>query len=342
MITVPSEKLRSIGEAIFKAKGLNKEKAEFLVDTLIEANLTGHDSHGVHYYLGYTASIEKGNIKPDAEPIVINDTPTTAHIDGQWAQGQIIARKVIETAVEKAKENLVSAVGAFNCNHIGRLGYYTDWASKQGVIAILFANVGNPLVSVYNGMSKSFGTNPISVSVPTGKTNPFLLDYATSVVAAGKLSVARAAHNKIPDHWASDREGNPTDDPWALSKGGWLNPFGEYKGYGLQLVVELLGAVLTGSQSGLDPNRIPILTNGVLAIALNPEAFVGLEKFTEETDSLLGKVKQIAPLPGKRVLIPGEPELESKEKRLREGIPLPEETWTKIQELAERLAVDFS
>ena len=342
MIPVSAEKLREMGESIFKANGLSPEKAEFLVDTLIEANLTGHDSHGVHYYLGYTDRIEKGSIKPDAEPVIIKESPTTAHIDGQWAQGQITARKVIQTAVEKAKKNMVSAVGAFNCNHIGRLGYYSDWASKQGIIAILFANVGNPLVSVHNGMGKIFGTNPISVSVPTEKAEPFLVDYASSVVAAGKLSVARAAHKKIPDHWASDSEGNPTDDPWALSKGGWLKPFGEYKGYGLQLVVELLGAVLTGSQSGLDPDRIPVVTNGVLAIALNPEAFIGLDKFKEETDSLLGKVKELTPLPGKRVLVPGKPELESKEKRLREGIPLPEETWTKIQELALRLGVSIT
>jgi uncharacterized oxidoreductase len=341
MVSIPAEKLRKIGEGIFRAQGLSAERTQFLVDTLIEANLTGHDSHGVHYYLGYSNGIKKGSIKPDAEPTIIKETATSAHIDGRWAPGQVTANIVMETAIKKAESQMVSVVGAFNCNHIGRLGYYTSRAAERGVIALMFANVGNPLVSVYNGMGKTFGTNPISVSVPTGTSDPFLVDYATSVVAAGKLSVARASHAKIPTHWAKDKDAGETDDPWTLSKGGWLLPFGEYKGYGLQLVVELLGAVLTGSQSGIDPHRIPVVTNGVLVLAVNADAFIGLEAFKERADTLLERIKQIPSEPRKRIMIPGEPELETMTKRLQEGIPLPKETWKKIQELAGDLGVEL-
>jgi LDH2 family malate/lactate/ureidoglycolate dehydrogenase len=248
---------------------------------------------------------------------------------------------LIEVAVEKAKRNVISAVGAFNCNHVGRIGYYTNWAAQQGVVAMLFVNVGGPSVSVYHGLGKAFGTNPFSAAVPTGEAKPFLVDYATSVVAAGKVGVARAKEEKIPIHWARDKDGNPTEDPWALRQGGWLLPFGMHKGYCLQLLTELLGAVLTGSRTGADPNRMPPSTNGVLAIALDPGAFVGLEALKQGADEVIEYAKGFEPEPGERVLVPGEPEWESKEERLRDGIPVPENTWEQITELCDELGIDI-
>ena len=339
MIVVPAERLLQLGKDIFKAQGLAHEKAEFLVETLVEASLTGHGSHGVRYFIIYSDRIKESHIKLDAEPIIVQETPATAYIDGIYAPGQITAKKLMEVAVAKAKENMVSAVGAYNCNHIGRIGYYTNWAAKQGVIALMFVNVGGPSVAVHGGMGKSFGTNPISVGIPTGEAKPFLTDYATSVVAAGKVSVARDKHAKIPLHWTRDKHGKPTDDPFAFKDGGWLLPFGEYKGYALQLVSELLGAVLTGSRVGMDPDQIPPSTNGVFMIAVDPGAFVGLDTFREGVDDVIRRVKEIEPEPGKRVMIPGEPEWESKESRLAKGIPIPEETWDGIVKLAEELGL---
>jgi LDH2 family malate/lactate/ureidoglycolate dehydrogenase len=339
MIVVSAGKLSKLGIDIFKAQGLSREKSEFLVETLVEANLTNHDSHGVHYFVLYSERIKEGHIDVDAEPIIAQETHATALIDGKYAPGQIIARRLTEVAVAKAKENMVSAVGAFNCNHIGRIGYYTNWAAKQGVIALMFVNVGGPSVSVHGGMGKSFGTNPVSVGIPTEEAKPFLMDYATSVVAAGKISVARAKHAKIPLHWTRDKHGNPTDDPFAMREGGWLLPFGEYKGYALQLVSELLGAVLTGSRVGMDPDQIPPSTNGVFMIAVDPGAFVGLDTFREGVDDVIRRVKEIEPEPGNRVMIPGEPEWESKESRLADGVPVPEETWDGIVNLAGELGL---
>ncbi|MEE8354498.1 MAG: Ldh family oxidoreductase [Candidatus Bathyarchaeia archaeon] len=339
MIVVPAERLLKLGKDIFKAQGLAQEKAEFLVETLVEANLTGHDSHGVYYFVTYSERIKEGYIKLDAEPTITRETPTTALIDGGYSPGQITAKKLTEVAVAKAKAHMVSAVGAFNCNHIGRIGYYTNWAAKQGVVALMFVNVGGPSVAVHGGMGKSFGTNPISVGIPTEDAKPFLADFATSVVAAGKISVARAQHAKIPLHWTRDKHGKPTDDPFAFKDGGWLLPFGEYKGYALQLVSELLGAVLTGSRVGMEPDQLPPSTNGVFMIAVDPSAFVGLDTFRGGVDDVIRRVKEIEPEPGKRVMIPGEPEWESKESRLATGIPLPEETWDGIAKLAEELGL---
>ena len=340
MITQPADRLLKLGTEIFAAQGLALDKAEFIAETLVEANLTGHDSHGVSYYLTYSDRIRDGHIKIDAEPGITQETENTALVDGKWAPGQITAKYLIEVAVEKAREGMVSAVGAYNCNHVGRIGYYTGWAAEQGMIALMFANVGTPAVAVYGGLGEFFGTNPLSIAAPAGSASPFLTDYATSVVASGKLSVARAKHEKIPLHWARDREGNPTDDPFAVKEGGWLLPFGLYKGYCLQFVSELLGAVLTGSRTGRDPHRIPPSTNGVLAIVVNPDAFVGLDKFMQGADRLFSQAKSVEPERGSRVLIPGEPEWETKAERTRCGVPIPEETWEDIVRLARELGVE--
>ena len=339
MITVQAGKLIQLGIDIFTAQGVSQVDAEFLVDSLVEANLAGHDSHGAHYFARYSERIKEGFIKLDVEPKVIKETPGTAYIDGQWGVGQLTARRMTEIAVEKAKENMVAAVGTFNTNHIGRIGYYTELAAKQGIITTLYVNVGHPIVSVHNGHGPVFGTNPYSASVPVGGDIPFLVDYATSVVAAGKVSVAKAAKKKIPVHWTLDKDGNANDSPTVLAEGGWLLPFGLYKGMGLQMVSELLGAVLTGSRVGPSGITSPPSPNGVFMMAVNPEAFVGLDEFVKNTDSLLKQVKDWKPLDGERVMVPGEPEKETKAYRLANGIKLPVDTWNEIEALCKGLDI---
>lgn len=341
MITIPADHLRELGVKLFTAQGASLERAEYLIKSLVEANLTGHDSHGAHYYIRYSERIKNGHINVDEVPEIVKESPGSALIDGKWTFGQIAAKKAIETAVEKAKENMVAGVGVFNCNHIGRLGWYTDWAAKQGIITTMYTNVGHPSVSVHNGSGRTFGTNPYSASVPTSGDVPFLVDYATSVVAHGKVSVAKAAKKEIPSHWTRDKDGNVTTSSESLDNGGWLLPIGGYKGMGLQMVSELLGAVLTGSRVGPAPYTDPPSPNGVFIMAVNPEGFIGLDKFKMDTDSLLKTVKAWPSLEGEQVLVPGMPEEISKEKRLRDGIQLPEETWDGIVALCKEHGVDL-
>jgi uncharacterized oxidoreductase len=341
MITVPVEKLRKIGIDIFMAQGANGSDSEFLVETLIEANLTGHDSHGVQYYPRYSERIQQGFIKVKNEPKIVKETPNTALIDGNWAFGQKTAMKLTEIVIKKAKENMIAAAGAYNCNHIGRIGYYTSWAANHDIISNFYVNVGHPSVSVFNGQGKTFGTNPYSISVPTDGEIPFLVDYATSVVAAGKVTVAKNNKEKIPKNWIHDKYGRITDDPFDLSEGGWLLPFGDYKGYGLQLACEILGAVLTGSRTGFDENQEPPAPNGIFMIGLNPEAFVGIKEFKKNTGILLKNVKNVQAEPGKKVQVPGEPERDTKIKRIVQGIQIPTETWDQIIDLCEVLNVNI-
>ncbi len=341
MITIPVDQLRELGVKLFTAQGTSVGRAEYLIDSLVEANLTGHDSHGAHYYFRYSDRIKNGHIDIKAVPEIVKETPGSALIDGKWTFGQITAKMAIELAVEKAKENMVAGVGAFNCNHIGRLGYYTEWAAKKGIITTMYVNVGHPSVSVHNGFGRTFGTNPYSASVPTSGDVPFLVDYATSVVAHGKVSVAKAAKRDIPVHWIKNKDGNETTDPNDMDDGGWLLPFAGYKGMGLQMVSELLGAVLTGSRVGPAPYTDPPSPNGVFIMAINPEGFIGLDTFKMDTDSLLKTVKACPQLGDEKVLVPGMPEEITKEKRLKEGIQLPEETWDAIVAVCKEYDVDL-
>ena len=340
MIVKSSEQLKELGKEIFTALGASRDRASFIADTLVESSLTGHDSHGVIYFVRYSDRIRKGFIDVNADPVKVKETETSALIDGRWGFGQITAMRSVELAVEKARRNVVGAVGAFRCNHIGRLGYYTSWIAKQGFIGMMFANVGHPAVSVYHGLGRVFGTNPFSASVPVKGSDPFLLDYATSVVAEGKVSVARAKHEKIPENWIRDKSGNKTDDPNAMLEGGWLLPFGEHKGYCLQLLVELLGGILTGSRSGLDSENEPPSPNGVFSIAIDPGGFRDRDEFASKTETMLKKVRLTPNESGARILVPGDPEWETRRERLRCGIPIPEDSWQQIVQLSRELGID--
>jgi uncharacterized oxidoreductase len=340
MIVTEAQGLKELGVQIFVALGASKQKAELVTETLVKANLCGHDSHGVFFFPVYGNRIKQGYIHPKENPRIIKETPSSAYIDGRWGFGQVVAMKMMETAVEKAKTNMIAAIGAYNVNHIGRLGYYTTWATEQDMIGMMFANVGNPLVSPFHGTGRTFGTNPVSISSPTATGENFLMDYATSLAAAGKLNVARAKHAKIPTHWARDKNGNPTDDTNAFYDDGYLLGFGEHKGYGLQIASELLGAALTGSRTSMEDSKNPPSPNGVFCIAINPEAFVGLEAFKLKSAEVIKIIKSRKPEKGETVLVPGDPERISCRQRLREGIPLPEDTWWEISKISLELGLD--
>lgn len=340
MVTLCPEGLKSLGTKIFTAQGSSEKDAELLSRTLVEANLTGHDSHGVHYFLHYSDRIRDGWIDPQAQPEKVEDTVSHAVIDGHWAFGQVTAMRAINLCMEKARRNIVAAVGVRRCNHIGRVGYYTQHAAKEGLISMFFVNVNHPIASVYNGLGRRFGTNPFSLSVPTKSGTPYLLDYATTVVAHGKASVARAKNEGIPKSWARDRYGRVTKDPEVLWEGGWLLPFGGHKGYALQLAMELLGGILTGSFTGFDEEVEHPSTNGLLTICLDPEGFIGLGAFKENAEEMFRYIRSTEPTDGNKILIPGEPEKLTRERLLDEGVTIPDETWTQIVRLARDLSID--
>jgi uncharacterized oxidoreductase len=357
MPLLSAEHLRNIGISILAAMGAPRESAETVADMLVNANLTGHDSHGIVYLIRYADRIKRGIIDPKAKPKVVKETATTALVDGHWTFGQVTAKKTMEIAIEKARRNHISAVGAFNCNHICRLGGYTMMAAEQDMIGFLFANVVHPNVQPYGGDAGAFGTNPLSIAIPAGDMRPFLLDFATSAVAEGRVTLAAIKGEKIPLGWIVDKDGNPTDNPDDLYPPGAVRkedcgrlltigaqgPGQGHKGYCLSILMDILGGVLTGSGSVLDEIRYDS-QNGILAVVMNIDGFIPLSVFKKKMDSLFKGVHGIPVADGfqyDHVLVPGEPEWKMQEKRFRAGIEVAEPAWQEIIELAKELGLDL-
>jgi uncharacterized oxidoreductase len=333
------EQLESVTSAIFKAAGSPDPVASRLGQALVASNLMGVDSHGVVQIPGYVQWVREGQVQPAAEMEVVRETATTAIIDGHWGFGQVVAQKGMEMAIDKAKQSQIALVGLMNCNHVGRLGEYTMMAAERGLIGAAVANAGPEEVAPYGGASRVFDTNPISVAIPAGEASPFLLDYATSACAEGKLRVARNKGAKIPEGWILDKDGRPSSNPGDFYDGGVILPFGGHKGYALALMVDLLGGALTCAGCTCLPEYKG--GNGVVMIAIDIEAFRPMADFAENTDRLFAKVKASKTAPGfTEILIPGEVEAREQARRLKEGIPVDEKTWSDIVAVAKGLGVE--
>lgn len=345
MIVQSASTLTEISQRIFQAVGCSDDIAKRVTAALVDANLCGHDSHGVIRIPTYVEAVREGHVVADARPSVIRQTAVTALVDGHWAFGQVSAAYATQVAIEKAKGAGVSMVGIVRCNHIGRLGEYSTMASDAGVALIIVAGgFGGRGVSAvpFGGSKPLFGTNPISVGIPAGVQPDVLVDFATTAVAAGKIEVARAKKAPLPPGSIVDREGRPTTDPEDYYKGGALLPFGGHKGYALSVMVEFLGRVMTGADAYAEGTRGgPVYGHsGTLVLAMDPTVFVDAAQYADAADATLARLKDVPPAPGSSgVMIPGEPEARSRAERLVNGIPLAEDTWEKIQSTARSLGV---
>jgi uncharacterized oxidoreductase len=243
-------------------------------------------------------------------------------------------------AMQKARTQGLAAVGVFNCNHIGRVGDWVQMAAEQGMIGLAFCNGGGPggAVTPYGGRARLLGTNPIAAAVPVAGGPPVIADFATSVVAEGKLRVARNRGKSLPEGWILGPDGQPSTDPEDFYRGGMLLPAGGYKGYGLSLLVEFLGGLLTGRGCPGLPGFVA--GNGVLFLVLSIEAFRPLEEFLAEVAALCERAKAVPPATGfAEVLLPGEPERHLTERRQAEGVVVDEATWVQLTAAAAALGV---
>jgi|DewCreStandDraft_5_1066085.scaffolds.fasta_scaffold10197_3 LDH2 family malate/lactate/ureidoglycolate dehydrogenase len=342
MPVIAAEPLRRLTTAIFQAAGATRENADRVAEALVESNLVGHDSHGVIRIPSYIQAIRQGHIQPAATPTILRETPTAALVSGNWTFGHVAAKFGTEVAVAKARAQGLAAVGIVQCNHIGRLGEYPTMAARQGVIALVTA--GGSLASgvrgpaaPYGGRGRALGTNPIAVGVPGGDFPPLLLDFATTAVAGGKIMVARARRQPLPPGAILDPEGNPSTDPEDFYRGGVMLPFGGHKGYALSMVVELLSGPLTGADAHAATGR----TSGTFILAIDAGLFRPLAEFVSVADRVYRQVKETPPAPGfEEVLLPGEPEWRTRARRLAEGIPIEEATWSAIVQVARDLGID--
>jgi uncharacterized oxidoreductase len=334
--------LEALARDIFRAIGTPAEGAAWMARLLVRANLRGHDSHGVIRVPQYVASYRRGEADPKAEPVIVQDGPATALLDGRNGFGQIVARHGMEVAMEKAAAVGVAAVGMHRCNHIGRLADYAEMAAERDMLGFLAVNAGGAgqRMAPWGGCAPRLSTNPLAFASPTGAATPMSLDIATTVAADGKVRVKRNRGEQIPPGWVIDAEGKPVTDPNVLygEPPGTILPMGGHKGYGLALMVEILGGILArAGHARQDPGPV---TNGVFAVVLDISRFVAPGTFRREAADLMGYLKSCPPtIAGASIFIPGEPEAISEAARRRSGIPVEEETWRQIVQAAGELGV---
>jgi len=335
-----AETLRRLSKEIFTAYGAPAEEAELVSEFLVKANLCGHDSHGVIRVIQYVKAIEDGVLKPGAKIDIVRETRSSALLKGNWGFGQVVAKKAMELAIEKAKKNSVSVICAFDLYHIGRLADYTMLAAENSMIGIAMVN-STPIVAPYGGIERLISTAPISYAFPTGKENMFILDIATSVCAEGKVRVSLHKGERLPEGYIIDKEGNPSTTPADLYEGGAILPLGGdlvgYKGFGLGLVVEVMGGILSSAGCAYETDK---KGNGLFFEAINIEDFVPIDEFKNRIDALMRRIKSSKLRPGFReILLPGEPELRTEMKRRKGGIYLPEKTWDEIVKIADKKGI---
>jgi uncharacterized oxidoreductase len=339
VLTIPVERLRGVSLALFRAVGTPDDTAQEVTDIIVGSNLAGHDSHGVQLIPNYLGRSLDRHV-PDARPEIVEESETTALVAGRWGWGQATAAFGTRIAIEKARRTKIAIVGMVECNHVGRLGEYSERAMREGMALIAtLGSAGQPASTApYGGRAGVLGTNPFSFGLPAGDRPGVLLDFATSLIANNKVSVALAKGEQLPPGAALDRDGNPTTDP-AAAKSGVLLPFGGHKGYALAVCAELLGNVVSPSYRFPGPGR----TGGTLFIAIDPTVFGRRPEYGAAADEVLARIKAVPPASGfSEVLLPGEPEARTRARRLADGVPLPEKTWEALVETGRRLGVDVA
>jgi uncharacterized oxidoreductase len=342
MPVINSTVLSEFVASIFEAAGTPKEGAHLVANSLVKSNLVGHDSHGVVRVMQYLDTITRGELNPAVEPVIVHETPTITIVDARRGFGQIGAHFAMSVTIEKARSQGLAATGLQHCNHVGRLGEWVEMAADQNMVGLGFCNGGRPggLVAPFGGASRLLGTNPVAAAAPVGGRAPFLLDFATSNVAEGKVRIARNKGQSIPEGWILDSQGRSSTNPEDLYNAGMLLPAAGHKGYGLSLLVEFMGGLLTGEGAPAMPGYNS-MSNGVVFIVLAVEAFRPVTEFLQDSAILCEQVKVAKPAPGfEEVLLPGEPEQRSAERRQAEGIPIDETTWGQIVAAGERLGVN--
>jgi LDH2 family malate/lactate/ureidoglycolate dehydrogenase len=339
-----AEELGPLITAIFQAAGAQDEDAATVADSLVDSELCGHESHGLIRVSEYLGHIRDGKIVPGAQAELVDDRGTTLVVDGNWGFGQVVAGRATEWLIERALEHGVAAVAIRRCAHVGRAGVYPARAAERGLVALAFVNGGGakPRLAPHCGRQPVFGTNPVAAAVPRPGSAPVVMDFSTAAVASGKIRVLRDRGEPLPPGWILDVEGSPSTDPEDYYAGGMLLPAAAHKGYALCLLVELLAGCVTGAGSLAVPESGYRVGNGMFMQAFDVGAFMPREAFGSRARALADAVHATAPATGcEEVLLPGEPETRTANRRSREGLDIAESTWKGIVSAAEELGVNI-
>jgi hydroxycarboxylate dehydrogenase B len=345
MKVVPAEQLKRLTVDILQRVGASADAAECVADHLVDANLAGHDSHGVMRIRQYLNLIDAGKLRPDGRMQIVEEAASGAVVDGGQGFGQLIARDAMLLAMKKAREGGVGAVSVRNCCHTGRIGTYTEMAAQAGLVGIAMTNSGGggQLVAPFGGTARRLSTNPISIAAPSGGPHPIMLDIASSVAPEGKVRNYYLAGKSVPPGWMIDAAGNPTTNPadFYAEPGGSLLPLGGavgYKGFGLSFMIDILAGALSGA--GCIRPDAEYTGDGMLAIALDVRRFTPLADFQQRVAAMVDHVKSCPTAPEfDQIYVPGEIEACQRERRLREGIAIDPAVWTQIEQVCSRFGI---
>lgn len=345
--TIAVSDLAKFAADLFRAAGVPDDEADIIAASLVEANLRGHDSHGVVRVWDYLRQMERGELKAGVELDVFSANSAILAVDAGLGFGQVQMRRVIERLSPKAREMGVACGTVMNCGHVGRLGEWMEMVAADGLAGLISVNDNGVLqcVAPPGGTAPRISTNPIAVGVPTDG-EPLVLDISTSTVANGKIKVAYLAGEECPPGWLIDHEGQPTTDPRVRFKDprGSILPMGGdagYKGFGLGMLFDILVGGLSG---GFCPPAPPDAraTNNVLLVLWAPRRFTGYDHLRKQAESLIAHVRNSPLQPGvQEIRLPGDRGNAVKADRLQTGIPLDAGTWKGLRQAAEKLGVEL-
>jgi uncharacterized oxidoreductase len=346
MPQVHHEELRRLGRALLAAAGCDADEAGIVADHLVEANLKGHDSHGMGNLPGYLRRLGSGQSAPGQQPVVVLDQGPLLVMDGGRGLGQTIAQASMALAIGKAKAHGVCVLSIRNSGHMGRIGTYGEQCAEAGLASLHFVNVSGAqaYVAPFGAREPRYSTNPFCFAIPGGDKNPpVILDCATSEVAWGKLRVAFNKGEPAPAGTILGPGGRPTTDLSTMIPDllGAMIGFGGHKGSGIALMCELFGAALGGGDTIQPGNpRDGVVTNNMLSILIDGARLSDAGRIRREVDAMVDYVRSAAPIdPVRPVMVAGDPERRSKAERLARGIPLDPETWRTLADLAKAAGV---
>ena len=350
-VKIQAEALVDFVRDIFIKAGCSTAEGERIGKYLVTANLTGHDSHGVQRVPRYLQWLAEGIFVADQKVKIITDTPVLAVIDGRHGFGQTVAPQAVKIGIEKCKAMGLSAVALRNAGHIGRVGDWAEMAAAEGLVSVHFVNAaGSSLVAPFGGVERRFSTAPYCVGVPRKGETPLVLDFATSVVAEGKVLNASFGGKKLPGDALVGPDGQISTDPHLLygdytptgprnyTQGkGAIRAFGDHKGSGLAFMCELLGGSLTGTGATEEGRRF---ANGMFSFYVDPVKVDPAGFFPVDVAKYTKHIKSTKPItPGGEVLVPGEPETRMRAERGKHGVPLPDDTWGAIVAAARAIGI---
>jgi len=349
--TLEAPALRSQCASILIAAGSTPAEAQQVADNLVLANLSGHDSHGVGMLPRYVDAIAEGGLTPNAAVKINADIGTLMALDGQHGFGQIVGVQAMELGIARAQAHGSCIFTLASAHHLGRIGHFAEMATTQGLVSMHFVNVlSRPVVAPWGGGDGRFGTNPCCIGIPIAGAEPFLLDFATSRVAQGKMRVAHNKGEQVPEGYLIDEKGAPTTDPGVVvvpqGNGlfGALMTFGEHKGYGMAVACELLGGALTGGGTWHRPaDAARTVLNGMLTVLIDPAKLGTQARFAQEAAAFVDWLRQSPPGAGfEQVQIAGEPERAARAARERDGIRVDDATWDEIVAAGARVGVTIA